>query len=265
MNKCSKIFYNMTNKILTAAALVLMAVACNTETQTPLQYGELSVALTGEPSVEVVTKAPETLDPASDQAKNYTVRIFDSSDAPVYEKAFNEFEAQRLTLGTYYVTAENCTATAAEEGKGMKRLYGRSADITLSAEALSQTATVNCTVANARVAVAFDASTQGRFTDLKVVLSPSGRNIEIAQTAVGVETETWFNPSTVEYTITGTFSAGGVTKEVNIDKSVTVEAKNNVLLLVKVNLENGQLMPNVTVDASIDNQVEVPSEFNPYI
>ena len=58
----------MTNKILTAAALALMAVACTQKAEEPLQYGELSVALSDEPSVEVLSKAPEALLPTDEEA-----------------------------------------------------------------------------------------------------------------------------------------------------------------------------------------------------
>ena len=95
----------MKNKILTLAALSLMAAACAQKADEPLQYGELSVRLSGEPAVDVVTKAPEALLPTDDDASAYMVRIYDSADAMKYESAYSSFEAQRLPLGTYYVTA----------------------------------------------------------------------------------------------------------------------------------------------------------------
>jgi hypothetical protein len=249
-------------------ALALMAVACSTEVKETLQYGELSVALSGEPVIEALTKAPVALDPQSKDAENYTVRIFNDADAVQYEETYAEFAAQRLQLGTYYVTAENCTEAEAEAGNGKMRLYGRSADVNLSAEALSQTAEVGCTVANAKVSVEFDSSVQGRFSGLQVTLAGGttpDRSLTIAQTEAGVITETWFNPSSLTYTISGTFTGSGMTKPVEIVKTITLEAKNNIKLLVRVNLENGQLSPSITVDTDIDNLQETTEEFNPYM
>lgn len=257
----------MTNKILTAAALALMTVACTQKIDEPLQYGQLSVALSGEPSVEVVTKA-YALDKTSEDAKDYTVRIYDKADAaaPKYAASYYDFATQILPLGTYYVTAENCTEVEAETGKGQMRLAGQSADVTLSADALTGTATVECTVTNAKVSVQFDASVAGRFTGLKVTLSGGTTRTEAITVAeTDVVTETWFNPSLLTYTISGIFTGSGMNKEVNLSKSIGLAAKNNILLLVKVNLENGQLMPSVTVDTQIDDPTEVPGEFNPYI
>ena len=258
----------MKNKFLTIAALSLMTVACTRNADEPLQYGDLSVSLSGEPEVEVVSKASETLQQTDQAAAGYMVRIYDSADALKYESAYSAFEAQRLPLGTYYVTAENCTEAAAEEGNGKMRLYGRSQDVTLTVEALSQTATVNCTVANAKVSVQFDESVKNRFSDLKVTLSGGTERksaIVIAETETGVVTETWFNPSELKYTISGTFTASGMNKPVEISKKIDLKAKNNLLLNVKVNLENGQLMPSLTVDTQIDDLTEIPEEFNPYM
>lgn len=259
------------NKILTPLAIAFMAVACTSKVDEPLQYGRLSVALSGEPSVEVVTKA-EALDKTSEDAKDYTVSIYDKSAAsePKYSATYFDFATQTLPLGTYYVTAENCTeseAESAESGKGKKRIAGQSADVTLAADALTGTATVNCTVTNALVSVKFDASVDGRFSDLKVTLvgGTTSKTVTVAQTATDVVTGNWFNPQTLTYTISGTFIGSGMNKPVSLSKSIELVAKNNIQLLVKVNLENGLLTPAVTVDTSIDDPTVENGEFNPYL
>lgn len=258
----------MKRKLIGTALIAMAAVACNTKIDTPEVYGELSVSLSGEPVVEVVSKAAETLDPTDPEATNYTVSIYDSKNALRYQSPYSTFEAQKLVLGTYYVSAENCTDVQAEEGNGRMRLYGRSADVTLTADALVQEAEVSCVVANAKVSVQFDESVQGRFSELQVSLTGGTKRttpVIIEQTAIGTVTEAWFNPSELTYTITGTFTGSGMNKPVNISRDITLSAKDNIILLVKVNLENGQLMPSVAVDTQIDNPTEVPEEFNPYI
>lgn len=253
--------------ILNLIPLACAAVACNTVSiEQPVLYGQLGVALS-EPTVELVTKAPTSLLQTDTEAANYTVRVYDTSGAEKYESSYSTFEAQKLPLGTYYVTAENCTEEQAEEGKGQMRLYGRSTDITLSAAQLSQTATVNCTVANARVSVKFDESVKNRFSGLKVTLSGGTKRdkvIGINETESNVETVYWFNPSELTYTISGIFTASGMNQTVSIEKKISLEAKNNVQLVVKVNLENGQLMPSLTFDTQIDDLTEFLEEFNPY-
>lgn len=249
----------MTNKILTAMALALMSIACTQKVDQPLQYGEISVALAGDPAIDVATKAAVEL--SAEEAAAYTVRIFDIAGTKKYESTYKAFEAQRLPLGTYYVTAESCSETSAEEGHGKMRLYGRSADLTLSTAALQQTAKVDCTVSNAKVSVAFDSSVSGRFDGLKVVFSKKDRTLEVPESAI--VTETWFNPSEVSYTISGIFTATG--KNVTLTGNLSLEAKDNIKLVVKVSLDNGQiLVPTITVDTTIGAQEEKTEEFNPY-
>ncbi len=150
----------MNKKLLCAISLAYMAVACNSLDKDALvQYGEISVALGG-PKLEVTTKA-ETISPTSPEAADYSVSLYDSAGQLKYSAQYNEFGTRKLTLGTYYVTAENCTAAEAEsanDNKGCMRLFGRSKDITLSSDKLTATATIDCTVANARVAVSIDSS-----------------------------------------------------------------------------------------------------------
>lgn len=261
-------FNSMTNKFLTATALAMMTVACAQKADEPLKYGQLSVSLSGGPSVEVVTKA-DALDKTSEDARAYTVCIFNKADAaePMYSASYYDFETKTLPLGTYYVTAENCgedEAESADGGKGMKRIAGQSADVTLAADALTGTATVECVVTNALVSVQFDESVVDRFTDLKVTLAGDTKKATVTQTATDVVTENWFNPQTLTYTISGTFTGSGMNKTVDLSKSIELAAKNNILLLVKVNLENGQLTPSITIDTQIDEPTVENGEFNPY-
>lgn len=258
---------NLIDKTLLLLLVTLMSVACVAEHDEPLRYGELSVSLSGEPEVEVLTRTPVALDPTATEAAGYMVRIYNSSDVELYRSSYADFEAQRLPLGTYYVTAENCTVDEAEEGNGKMRLYGRSNDVSLSLETLVQTAEVNCTVANAKVSVKFDESVKDRFSGLKVTLAggtTSGRILTIYETASDVITETWFNPSELTYSILGTFNAGGLQKDVNISETIELQSRNNIRLVVKVNVDNGQLTPVLKVDTQIDDPKEVSGEFNPY-
>ena len=248
-------------------ATLLLAVACQTEKIDPsMDYGTLDVTLSGEPSVEVEVKSQQL---SASEAASYNISIFDKNDVNKYGPVkYSAFEAQVLPMGTYYVTAESCTEAEAENGNGKKRLAGKSADITLTPSAISQTANVECAVTNALVSVAFDASVSGMFTDLKVILSggtTSGRKVTVAETAAGVKTEVWFNPSSLTYTISGTFNPSG--KFLTLTGTPrTLTAKDNISLLVKLNLDNGEITasPTIIVDVTMKQEVPVEEEFNPY-
>lgn len=257
----------MKNRFLTIAALALAAVSCNTKTAEPLQYGELSVRLSAEPTVEVVSKAdaPDT--------DGFMVYIYESDEGNynpaedlVYNQVFSAFEPQRLKLGEYTVTAENITPAAAESGTGSMRLFG-STQVTLSTSSLSAQATIDCFVANALVSVRFDDSVTGLFEGLQVTLTGGTtrtQDIVIPETHSGTDPQYWFNPSDLTYKISGTFTGGGMNKPVEIEKTIALEAQNNIVLNVKVNLSGELIVGTITVNTDMNDQT-IEEGYNPYI
>lgn len=260
---------NMRKFILSLIPFACAAVACNTVSmEQPVQYGTLSVALADEPSIEVQTKTVSALDKTSDEAKNYVVRVFNSENQQQGTDAtFFAFQPMTLALGTYTVTAENCSEDEAESGNGKMRLAG-SDEVTLDAASLNGTAEIECTVTNAKVAVEFDSSVQQNFSDLKVVLkggttdSRKSTGITVERTGTGVVTETYFNPSELTYTISGTFEDGETSKTISGTYTRELSAKDNIKLLVKLNLDGKISVSTIEVDdIKTDN---ISGEFNPY-
>ncbi len=257
---------SMKIRIIYMLVLMSLAVACDTAgVGEPVQYGEISVAIEGDPEVEAVTKAAFDLDPYSPEAAEYIVRIFNDSGVKQYEAKFSEAQSKILEFGKYYVTAENCTEAEAEAGIGKMRLAGSSAEVELNSENLSENVSVECTVQNAKVSVIFDVSALGRFKDdFKVVLTggtTDGRSIEIRESAE--VTETWFNPSTLNYTVSGTYSYGGIEKFVTASDMRILNEKDNIEINVKVESSNGQLVPEVSFDKELIESEQKPG-FNPY-
>ena len=255
----------MKKLILSLIPLACVAVACNTVSiEEPARFGQLSVALADEPVIEVQTKSSTALDKETDAAKEYDVSVFNSSDEKQGETVtFYDFKTQTLPFGTYYVTAENCTEEEAEVSNGKMRLAGKSANVALSLENLSGTASVECTVTNAKVAVEFDSSVSGKFTDLNVKLTGGTTSVRqdsgITITESSEVKETWFNPSTLSYII----SATGVQA---VTGTKDLEAKDNIKILVKVNQQTGTLTVSaVSVDESINEGGQIPGSFNPYL
>ena len=252
----------MKKLILSLIPLACAAVACNTVSiEEPARYGQLSVALADEPVIEVQTKSGTALDKETNAAKEYDVSVFNSSDEKQGETVtFYEFQTQTLQFGTYYVTAENCSEEEAENGNGKMRLAGRSENVTLSLENLSGTASVECTVTNAKVAVEFDSFVSEKFTDLNVVLkggtTSARKNTGITITESSEVKETWFNPSTLSYTI----SATGVQ---TVTGTKVLEAKDNIKILVKV--KTGTLDVSIVSVDEINVNDSINGSFNPYL
>ncbi len=251
-------------KTFTYLAIALTALSCNRIEPETVQYGEISVAL-GEPDVEVVTKAATPLDKNSEEAKKYLVTIYEKSTGEDrFSSSYYDFEKAVLPLGsTYYVVAETCTETEAEIGNGQMRVTGTSADVELNAGNMSVEVPISCTLVNGKISVVFDSSVDGKFDNLQVVLS---RTSPARTLTVTSDTETWFNPSVVSYSITGRFNAGGVQKDVEKSGTINLAARNHVKLVVKVNLTNGQILvnPTITTDTTIDSTTDKTETFNPY-
>ncbi len=239
--------------------LALFAASCSSPSEEMhIQYGRLSVSL-AQPDVQVVTRVPEELSPTDPTASGYIVRLYNEGGVPQYEAAYNEFGTQLVPFGTYYITAENCSETEAEIGKGCMRLFGRSANVEVSSESFEQIVSVECTVQNAKFTVAFSELAASKLESLKVVLSQGTRNVTV-NSADG-ETECWFSPGMVNYTITGSYNS----KPLSQSGSVELQAKSNVRLEVQVSQDKGELLtPDVTFQNTIDTENNVSGGFNPY-
>ena len=249
-----------------------------------MEYGTLAVSLSGDPVIEVVSKAAETLTPA--KAANYNIAVYTSADCsgnPVEgtAKKYSELTSPVvLPAATYYVWAESCTAADAESGKGVMRFEGVSPAVEVR-PGFASTATVECTVANAVVTVNFDDSVDGKITDLKVTLTretPS-RSVEVAYADVAGEDENenenenekqqqvWFNAgSIVKYTISGTsaITQQPLTGEGCTGTLPTLNVGNNVQLNIKVASDNGVLTVLSDVEINVPETTVKPDGFNPY-
>lgn len=269
----------MRKTFLYMMSVALLAVSCNAvRIEEPVQYGTLAVSLSGDPVIEVVSKAAETLTPAT--AANYNVAVYTSADCsgnPVEgtAKKYSELTSPVvLPAATYYVWAESCTSDEAEFGKGVMRFEGVSPAVEVM-PGFASTATVACTVANAVVTVNFDDSVAGKINDLKVTLvretlvreTPS-RSVVVAYSE-DAKQQVWFNAgSIVKYTISGT---SAITQQTLTGEGCTgtlpeLGKGNNIQLNVKVASDNGLLTvsADVEVETSVPETTVKPDGFNPY-
>ena len=265
----------MKKNFLYMMSAALLAVSCNTvRIEEPAGYGTLAVSLSGDPVIEVVSKAAETLTP--DKAANYNIAVYTSADCsgnPVEgtAKKYSELTSPVvLPAATYYVWAESCTSAQAESGKGVMRFEGVSPAVEVR-PGFASTATVGCNVANAVVTINFDDSVDGKINGLEVTLTretPS-RSVEVAYSEDATRQQVWFNAgSIVKYTISGTsaITHQTLTGEGCTGTLPTLNAGNNVQLNIKVASDNGVLTvsADVEVETSVPETTVKPDGFNPY-
>lgn len=188
------------NKIFHLAIITILAAGCRTLDMHQVM-GTISVSL--EPEVNVEVKA------CDENAKdNYIVSVTSSEDVSglPYQSAFKDFQPLSLPMGTYTVSAENCTEEEAVSGYGHKRIFG-SKDVTLSFENPNQTANLDCVLVNSLISIIFDPSVEGVFNELKVSIKSGTRSVDIKET--DAIKEAWFNPADISWTISGVSKSTG--------------------------------------------------------
>ena len=134
----------------------------------------------------------------------------------------------------------------------------------MNASNIYQEARITCYQTNALVTVVFDPSVSGRFTDLKVTLTSGGRTLEITESAQ--ETKAYFTPDPLTYTVSGIYAE--TSYEVNIPSAspVTLDSKDNVRIIVKLDLTHGQVqMPALSVIEEYAHDEEEDCVIDPYM
>ena len=244
-------------KIFHLAIIAVLAAGCQT-LDIHQSMGSLSVSL--EPEVNVEVKACDEND-----KDNYIVSVTSASAVSglPYKSAFMDFKPLSLPMGTYTVSAENCTADEAVSGYGHKRLFGTK-DVTLSYEKPNQTVNLDCILVNSLISIIFDPSVTGVFNDLKVTVKSGTRSVEIKESEA--VREAWFNPAAISWTISGVSKATGKTVSQEGEGNRTLEARQNLKITVKVTYTDGMISdsPSISIASEISEVKEHKNDINPY-
>lgn len=241
-------------KIFHLAIIAVLAAGCQT-LDIHQSMGSLSVSL--EPEVNVEVKACD-----ENETPKYIVSVTSASAVSglLYQSAFKDFKPLSLPMGTYTVSAENCTADDAVSGYGHKRLFGTK-DVTLSYKNPNQTVNLDCVLVNSLISIIFDPSVAGVFNGLKVTVKSGTRSVEIKEG--DKVSEAWFNPGAISWTISGVSKATG--KTVSQEGSRTLDARQNLKITVKVTYSDGliSVIPGISID-KISELKENKNDINPY-
>ena len=251
--------------LIKTVAVVLLAVSCQrVQMVAPLtEYGSLGVSLKTES--ELVTKADPgvSLNPSDLNLK--IVEKTSPEPEPEYNGKYGAFTSLTLPMNhSYTVSAENCTAVQAESGNGQIRVFG-SQEVTINS--LSNNVSFICTVQNARVEVVFDPSVATYASGVQVVLNSGSRSLTIPYSSAS--TICWFNPTAengFSWTISGTLK-NNTKDSINKSGSRTLVAKDNILLNVRIDASNGQLIITqnaITIDTTIKEGDTIDVPYNPY-
>lgn len=261
------------SRIFPYILLLILSSSCASEKLPSSETGGLiSVTL----CAEAQTKTYVPLEPQ--ESASYTVAVFNEdgspavingTETPVPAVDYASFQPVEVHMpGTYYVTAESCTEEEAEVGNGCPRYAGRSEDFTLNISNISQNADVMCSQSNAMVTVVFDQSVSGRFQNLLVQLVSDDNQERIVTISESEgDKSAYFNPATLNYEITGTYKATESigTTDIHLKASKELEAKDNIRLVVKLDMTHGVAgVPGIAVIESFDSEETADGIVDPY-
>lgn len=165
---------------LAAVIAFLSLISCTSEVEGD-GFGYIDLSLLADVSVGDAVKAPEAL-PEEDY-QDYMIMLYSDDGTLLREVSYDAFAAnqdnvQRVPAGTYTVYVESCTAEEAEEGMGKPRLAGSQEFVVTAGR--TTTATIACTVINAKITIAYDDDTitaDSENMDKTKVLYPAGLSI----------------------------------------------------------------------------------------
>lgn len=233
-------------KILFAVmALGMSLVSCtNEEIPAPaVEYGYINVNVSNDPIVQTRATA----------VRNLTGWILTANDGTSDKDISNE---NKVVAGTYTVSAKSHAsqdaALTASNGWGEAYYEGSVSNIVVTSGGTTD-APIDCGKAkNGRIKVTF--SLPSVFTDYKVTVDPSSRNLEITSDSQVA----YFNAGEVVYTLSYKYD-GGDTKTVS--GTIDVAAATEHTISVSAN-DNGRINVTVNVDDSFDQGTGADIEFD---
>lgn len=262
---------NMKKAFLYMMFMAFGAVSCNEAMiEEQVGYGELSLSLTGDPAVDVITRT-RSVELSADEAADYNIWVCDAESNAFVVPSQQFTSSISVPAGSYTVWAESCTEKAAENGQGCVRYLGNSGSNAVEVTAGGSTdVEVDCSVANALVEIVFDSSLSGRIQGKLTVTLTRSQSGNMSARTVTLEgnyvadanvKEVWFNSdSNVTYSVSGKLTDG-----TDVAGSGTLEAlaaKSYTQLVIKVN-SDGTLKLSSEVETLVTETVE-DKPFNPY-
>ncbi len=224
----------------------------------PQRTGSISLSLSSDREVVVDTKA-ETVD-----CSNFLVDIYGETFLGQSYKS-EQFKFSEMTepvvipFGYYYVSAQNLTEAAAEEGYGSVRYYGVSEEVDILSNETTAVQVV-CKMANGKVTFTLDASFLEDFEDASVEMTVGSRTVSMDGSDADGSNDVYFNVSeegmSLIYKVFGTVGKGTEQEKrltyTNASSPLTLMPAKWAKITIKSN-HNGIIGPGITVDGNMGN------------
>ena len=221
------------------------------------EYGTLSLSLENSPVVEVVTKA------SSDAVSAADFSVYVSSQAATFSYVYKDMPSViTLPVGTYVVTAENMSASAAETTPdlwGQVRYAGESSPVEVVAGLNPARVNLTCRMANTAVSVVFGENIDTHFRDYSITAyTEADRKLEFTPSnTVGEHPAVaYFDPEfKLNYVFTGIYIDDSAPMVITGSKDLA--PATHLHLTFRMSQQNGALgKPEIIVDPRCEDLYE---------
>ncbi len=248
----------MRKTALYITAALLLATSCNEALMAPQKMGTISLSLSSD--VEVVAKTKADAVDCSDFLVDIYGTTFLGQEYKTQQYVYKDIpESIEIPFGSYFVAAQNCLESKAEEGFGTVRYYGVSDEVQVHSTDRASV-TVECKMANGKATLTLDRSFLDDFEDVSAELTVGERTVELTEEQADGMTEVYFNVPTegadLIYKVYGTVGKGTYQERklsyTNAASPMTLSPAKWAKITVKSN-HNGIIGPGITVDGNMGN------------
>lgn len=244
MRRMKKLFYI----IIASTTLLLTGCLSENDPFAAMQEGTGRLALSIQADGKMQTRATEGKPLTEEQQGKFLVSIKRGNTVVLAPTVFNSLTADMLTVPTgsgYFVMAESCSETDAENGYGHPWLVGEASELTVAKDQETK-ANLLCTPINAGVDVTMDESFSSQFNDYTLNATYGSRTLTFTQNNTGITGyyNVPTNGATLSYTLTATRKTGG-----NANASGTIALqRGKITRMVLKSSEKGYINLTITYD-----------------
>ncbi len=166
-------------------------------------------------------------------------------------------EQVMIPFGSYRVSAQSCTETAAEEGNGKVRYWGESVQVDVVSYDVASVS-VKCRMVNGKASMTFDQGFLDDFADVTVTFTMGERTVTLTSEQANAQTEVYFNVTeeggNLTYSIKGTVDKGGPQQKVlTYTNTMRLLPAKWARITIKSN-HNGVLGPDISVNDDMSDE-----------
>lgn len=243
-------------KLLALAGIALIAAACTNNDEPVQECGQINLTLENSTAPEIEVNTRTVTDLTETDAKDYNIQVLQNGNVKLESTNFLTFKNTTFIfpIGSgYTVTAESCTeevGQSANDGVGQIRYFGTSAPFEVRTNEISNVK-VTCTMANAKVSIAYDEVFAQVFNGYTVEVSTEAEPSRI----ITFDSK---NPN-LKCTVSGTYKGNVRTAT----QTIQLEAAKWYKLNIKTSA-SGRIDMGISVNDTVEEKPQ-DVEVNPYL